>query len=593
VSIKSAIWGRLGGDVLDDRLSHALSETQRAIGDNERLQERLIELELALEDAGWETIAGFGEDYQFSREALDKIIRLSRMMYLKNPIIRRPVDLQSYYVWAQGYSVKAEGPLGKVIENFLKDPSNINSLTGPDAVLDNERRLRCEGNIFYAFYVNKFTGRTQIRRIRVDEMRSIVHSPDDSSEPYFYLRQWTSPDGTMQRRYYPDFNYVRKLRAEKATSPSLTSDDTRLSSYSANGQDVPIDWDVPILHKKVGGFSDWDFGVPEVYPALDWAKAYKEIVEDYKKTVKSLAKWAWQLKKGGANQAQINAAQSALQSMLSIGSSGYDTNPPPVTGSAFITSDQNELKAIDVSKAVVDPDKFKVILLQACAALGMPLNFYGDTSAGSMATARTLDRPTELGFRSRQTMWMGVFSDILTFVIEAAALATKNSAIKLSGYDEQTGLMKITANGRKAEVDIDMSFPPILQQNTQEMVQALVTGLTLNGQPLQVMNDGPTILRVFLGALGIDEVDDIIEVFYPEGGGKSTAKPIETYEAPLTPAQAAAAKNEQVVSPKFDAPPESAQKTKDSMPKPSQVADQAKRAQQNAQAASPKGGQND
>jgi hypothetical protein len=593
VSIKSAIWGRLGGDVLDARLSHALSETQAAIGNNEILQERLVQLELALEDAGWETIAGFGEDSQFSREALDKIIRLSRMMYLKNPIIRRPVDLQAYYVWAQGYSVKADGSpqIAKVVENFLKDPSNINSLTGQDAVLDNERRLRCEGNIFYAFYINSFTGRTQVRRMRVDEMRSIVHNPDDSTEPYFYLRVWTNASGNVERRYYPDFNYVRKLRAEKyaalnSRSRSRASDQTKQTTLLVDGAEVRIDWDVPILHKKVGGFSDWDFGVPEVYPALDWAKAYKEIVEDYKKTVKSLAKWAWQLKKSGASQAQINAAQAALQSSLSIGSSGYDTNPPPVTGSAFITSDQNELKAIDVSKAVVDPEKFKVVLLQACAALGMPLNFYGDTTAGSMATARTLDRPTELGFRSRQTMWIGIFSDILTVVIEAAALATKNRAIKVAGYDEQTGLMKITANGRNVEIDIDMSFPPILQQNTQEMVQALVTGLTLNGQPLQVMNDGPTVLRIFLGALGIDEVDDIIEVFYPEDGGKSTAKPIETYEAPLTPAQAAAAKNEKVLSPKFDAPPESAQKTKDSMPKPSQVASKAT-------AASPKGGQND
>jgi hypothetical protein len=434
--------------------------------------------------------------------------------------------------------------------------------------MDAERKLRVEGNAFLSFFTNLSTGRVQIRRLKVDEMQAIVYSDDDATEPRFYLREWTNSKGA-QRRYYPDWNYVRALRAQRELGTALGQTDTLRQEML--GQ-VAIDWDVPVLHRKVGGFSDMDFGVPEVYAALDWAKAYKEMLEDYKKTVKALAKWAMVLKKEGATQGQINAIQARLQSTLGTASS--ETNPAPVTGSTFISNDSVDLKALDVSKAAVDPEKFNRIMLMACAAMGTPSNFYGDAASGNLASAKTLDRPTELMFRSRQNLWAEVFSDCCTFAIEAAALAPRSKKVTSAGYDEDTGLMRIKADRKLAEIDIDMGFPPVLQQDVQSVVQSLVTGITLNGQPIQVMNDGPTILRILLKALGIDEIDEVIEVFYPKDGSKSTAKPIKTYVAPvtpgqekkpadspddgetLTPAQQAAQKNEKVKAPKQDGPPQ-------------------------------------
>ena len=89
------------------------------------------------------------------------------------------------------------------------------------------------------------------------------------------------------------------------------------------------------------------------------------------------------------------------------------------------------------------------------------------------------------------------------------------------------------------------------------------------------MNDGPTILRILLKALGIDEIDEVIEVFYPKDGSKSTAKPIKTYVAPvtpgqeksgetLTPAQQAAQKNEPTKAPKQSGPPQAPAPAKES-----------------------------
>jgi hypothetical protein len=549
----------------------ALSEVAKAVGHNELLEERIAELETFIEDVGWERMYGYGDDFQFTREALRDIIRLSRLYYLKSPIIKRPVDLQSYYVWGQGFELKDSNPaLNDVVQRFVKDPSNQRALFSVESAMDAERKLRVEGNLFLGYFTNLSTGRVQVRRFKVDEVQSIVFSDDDATEPRFYLRVWSDSNGS-QRRYYPDWGYVRRLRAEREIGTSLGQTDSVRQEMIG---EVSIDWDVPILHRKTGGFSDMDFGVPETYAALDWAKAYRELLEDFKKTSRALAKWAMVLKKEGASQAQITAIQARLQSTL--GTASAETNPAPVTGSTFVSNDSVDLKALDVSKASIDPEKFNRVMLMACAAMGTPSNFYGDAASGNLASAKTLDRPTELMFRARQNLWAEVFADCCTIAIEAAALAPKSKKVQSAGYDEDTGLMKIKADRKLVDVDIDMSFPPVLQQDVQSVVQSLVTGITLNGQPIQVMNDGPTILRILLKALGIDEVDEVVEIFYPKDGGKSTAKPIKTYSAPLnpgespdaasknakpdgtlTPAQQAAQQNEKVKPAKIDAPPQS------------------------------------
>ncbi len=55
------------------------------------LEERLAELELALEDQEWLKLSLTGER-EFSREGLGKIVRLSRLMFLKNPLINHAAE---------------------------------------------------------------------------------------------------------------------------------------------------------------------------------------------------------------------------------------------------------------------------------------------------------------------------------------------------------------------------------------------------------------------------------------------------------------------------------------------------------------------
>jgi hypothetical protein len=155
-------------------------------------EERLAELELALEDQGWNRLAG-SANTEFSRAGLKIVNYLARIYFLKNPLIRRGVLTQTQFVFGQGVNIQAKHPLvDEVVQAFLDDPKNKAELTRQQAYSIKESELQCFANLFFVFFVNKYTGAVRIRTISMTEITEILTNPDDMKEPQFYLRQWTS-----------------------------------------------------------------------------------------------------------------------------------------------------------------------------------------------------------------------------------------------------------------------------------------------------------------------------------------------------------------------------------------------------------------
>src|SRR5437899_2424088 len=80
--------------------------------------EALAELELALEDTGWQRLSGFG-DREFSVTGLRKLRRDTKLSYLKNPLIRRAVNVKGHYVWGQGCTMSA--PHSDDVNDVIQD----------------------------------------------------------------------------------------------------------------------------------------------------------------------------------------------------------------------------------------------------------------------------------------------------------------------------------------------------------------------------------------------------------------------------------------------------------------------------------------
>jgi hypothetical protein len=290
--------------------------------------ERLAELELSLDDTGWIQMTIDGQT-EFSNAGLSKIITLARLAYLKNPLINRAVSVQAHYVFGQGMNVEATPKtVDPVVQAFMDHPKNDVELTGHQARTLKEITLQLEANLFLVLFTNSSSGRVVVRKIPVDEILAgdIITNPEDRREPWLYKRVWTQrtfqvttgeTSVSTMTAYYPDWRY----KPEGGERVDFIRDD-------------PVHWDQPVMHVKVGGLDDMRFGVPEVYSALDWAKAVTKDLERYATLRASLARFAWFMAQKSTKG--IDAAKKKLGTTLGAGGIGAEDNPPPIAGSMFI-----------------------------------------------------------------------------------------------------------------------------------------------------------------------------------------------------------------------------------------------------------------
>jgi hypothetical protein len=464
------------------------------------LQERLAELELHMEDDGWQRLGG-DSDNDFSREALRKITRRARLFWLHNPLIKRGVFIQTSYVFGLGVNTQGrDKDVNTVIQAFLDDPKNQSELTSLEAMGQQEDALQIDANLFFVFFINRNTGAVRVRSIPFAEVEDTITNPDDAKEVWYYKRtrtkRWFDPArgtyGTKQETiYYPDW------RHRPAGGHPRTIAGAR------------VEYETPVYHVAVNKLPDMKFGVSEVYAALDWAKAYKEFLENWATIVKSYARFAWEVKtKGG------KGAVAATSNKLQAGTRATETAPAPAAGAAFVAGEGQSISPIRTAGATTSAEDGRRLLLMVCAGLGIYEHYFGDPSTGNLATATSMERPMELKFKGRQRLWQNVLSEILYFVLECSARApggvlAGRAAVFRNDWNEED------VDFGKLDTHVDVDFPDLLEKDLKAKVDAIIAAGTLNGQSPAGL-DLKTMTRMLLVALGEDEVDQLIGDLFPE-----------------------------------------------------------------------------
>ena len=488
-------------DEMRDRLR--ISDANLSLVQEQLLQETITELSLSIEDRQWIALNKIVGD--FDRSQLTDIWALSRLMYLKNPLINRAVNLQSYYVWGQGWSIAAASPLvDERVQAFLDDPQNRAELTSHQARTLKEVDLQVYGNLFFVRFTDRESGAVQVRTIPCTEVTEIIANPDDRRDIWYYRREWVQSmldeaTGLISQHslvtYYPDWQH----QVPNGRRPDTIGN-------------KPVLWESPIYHVKVGGLTDMQFGVPETYQAIDWARAYKSFLEDWATIVRAYARFAWYLRV--PSKEGVAAAKARFGTTLGVGGSSGETNPPPVVGSMLIGQEGYEPAPIRTAGATTHADDARRLLLMVCAAMGLPETFFGDASTGTLATAKSLDRPTELKFRDRQMLWADIFRNILGYVVDTAQEALVNPLPKIDPETDED-----------LDEHLDITFPPILEHDVEQSVRAIVSAATLDGKPLAgTIPDMETLSRMLLTALGEQNTDELLAAMFPEEEISSEAK---------------------------------------------------------------------
>jgi hypothetical protein len=480
------------GDLSRDQLVESLRQHEDS---TELLVERIAELELALDDEGWIRLGLEGE-LDFSLDGIRRIIKLSRLMSIKNPLIKRSVWVQAFYVFGQGMQVRArDARVTSAVDRFLSDPANEKVLTRHSARRDREVDLQVEGNLFLAMFVNSSTGEVKVRFLPVLQIEDIVHNPDDADEPWWYKRVWQERRFNAEKgsyvtkrrvRYYRDWQIPEKPGGRKTIGSDRVADDV---------------W---IMHIKVGALPGMKFGVPETYAGMDWARAYKTYLENWASIAKSLARFAWRLR---GKTRQLRNAKTKLGTTVGDDEGSAETTPPPGTAGVGLVPENMVLEAIPKTGAQVSANDGLQLRKMVAAGTNTPDPILSnDPQQGSMATARTLDRPTELGMRDRQLMWADIYRDLLGFVVRKQ-VAAPNGKLKEA----------VTEDEGEPDLGIEVSFPPLLERDIRDSVRAVVDAYTMGGRPAAGLIPQELTTRMLLVALGAEDIDAVVEEMKKDG----------------------------------------------------------------------------
>ena len=507
----------------DQLISSAMERAKSGGGGNMPLREAgpditagaYGDIELALQNVEWRREVNISW-LEFSRWGIQQIILISRLHYIKNPIIRRLIDIAALYVFARGVEVSSpDETANEVLKEFFE--ANKKTL-GQIALVDLERRKYYDGNIFFAFFADTVaTGKVSVRTIDATEIEDIVCDPDDSDTPWYYKRCWT-------RRTFNPMTGATTTDSTEAWYPALGYDPPQKPKTIGS---LPVMWDAPIHHRKCGAISKWHFGCPIIYPALDWAKASKKFLEACATVKQALAQIAMTLTTKGGITA-IEGAKQQLSTTVGPSSALWDQNPTAVNASIFASGPGTKIEAFKTSGAGGNPEEVRRYLLMCCMVVGVPETFLADVSTGNLATATTLDRPTELCFLEKQEAWREDLVLIANWVLAVSAGAASGKLREARGPKPvvireaqrrrlPNGAWKYIEATGGDEIEVKCTFPAIREGDIPQLVGATVQAMTL-GQAQGVTGiDEKAGVRKLYEQLGIDNGDELAEDQYPEG----------------------------------------------------------------------------
>ena len=451
----------------------------------ERLTASYGQLQLALEDRGWEKLA-MDSQAQFSREGLRRAAELCRIMFIANPLIKRGLNVRAAYVHGQdvGITARADGTEGtqdvnSVVQEFLDDDSNRENLTGSKARIRLENALGTDGNVFIALFSDPMTGKVQARTLPFDEITDKLTKPGDRGTTYFYLREWVE-NGEQMRALYPDVRYRPLMKP------------LRVSLDENDADKVEVHWDSPVYHLHDNGLDGWKFGIGDAYASLPWARAYKEFLEDWALLIKALSKIAFVASK----DTKTPASQQSRNSLANM------ANVP--AGSTAEMNGNQKLEAMPKSGATIDSESGRPILAILAAGLGLPVTTLAADpgQTGARAVAETLNQPTRLEFELRQKLWTEMYRTVLGFVVDQSVIAPRGSLKGTVAREDERVIVTLRGNTDRT---LDIVWPELNELSIEEAMAAIEKMNNLGVVPPL------KILELALRAAKVRDVDEIIK----------------------------------------------------------------------------------
>ena len=477
----------------------------------ELMQESLAREALDFHDGdsaiGWmELAAGSAVQRRMVASAVDTC----RLMRIRNPLIQSACEVIAHYVWGEGVEIRGtDEDVNAVVQQFVSSRGSRKTLFGATARIKRDDQLSYEGNLFLSLHRNPISGRVALRSIPFDQVFDIVSDPDDSTRPWCYLRRWhartlTSAgewSTTERKLWMPAWDW--RAHPDRPPLPA-----------SIDGVPVAADpTDPRMYHLATGGLADWEWGVPPILSVIDWARAYKDYLTNWSSLMDSLATWAW---KTTTTRGQASALKTQLESTLGQGTTpGTEANPSPTKGAVAIVSEGADLVPIPKTGATMSAEDAKALRLMVATGTSIPDPILsGDPQQGTLATAKSLDRPTELAMMSRQSIWHEVLTDLTGYAVASAVEAPGGTLRGQVLFDGEDTTIELAGD---SDPTVDVKFPPILHDDVTAAIDAVTKAAALlDGRGAEADQYLRFIAGEVLSALSVDDIDGQLTRLFPD-----------------------------------------------------------------------------
>lgn len=477
------------------------------------------DIELALANINWRREINMSW-LEFSRWGIQQIILISRLYYIKQPLMRRAIDVVAAYVFGRGVEISSTNDTANDVINAFVEANH--DVIGPGALLKRQREKSMDGNLFYALFPDaNDSGTIKVRMIDATEVQEIITDPDDADKELYFRRIWT-------KQVFDLATGQRTTEKGDCWYPGIDNDDPAMPD-AFNG--VPIMKGIPVYHRKHGGITKWRFGCPEGYPAIEWVKTAASYMQSCATLAKSHAQIAWDITtKGG--QTAIEGVKQQLQTQVNSqpGSQLWDTNPTPVDASQMVHGPGSEWKMVNSRNQGLDPKEGLTYNIYVGNTFGIPPTWLGDMETSNLSTATTLDRPTELGMRARQTEWEDDLTILAKFALKCSAGAASGKLreslkpgekVKVLGWPRKTlpdgrRVYDEAAKPKPDEILVRVTFPAIREGDMPTIIKAIAEAMTLDNKGGQIVGiDEREGVRLLYETLGVEEPEEILDKQYP------------------------------------------------------------------------------
>ena len=452
---------------------------------------------------GYDLIGGYSTSDVDSDAERNRAIDESRRMYKVDPVTWWVVQLWTNFGFGETISIKPQDKKAQETWTEFWEADRNSALLAEDALQFMSEDLLVDGEKFLLFFISTLDGECTLREMDTKEVVQIITHPDDKGTILFYKRTYTTPGGSVQELYYPDWMAYLTGALEGEVVDPITTKSTPIvekvlprgakRADMLPGKEKTIVLCMHLAHNRKGGVRGW----PLMTAAAPWSRAHKKFREDRVSVAASVAMFVRKIKVQGGSRA-VNQMRQQFTSALSA-SNSLETNPPPVAGSTFVENQAADLSSLNLGSGAGDAKSDgESLLLMAGLGGGVYPHWMGAGDAYRLATASSMESPMYREFSRYQKFWSAQFRRMVRIVLWAA---------------ETYGSKTFAEDAAKK---IDVSTDKLLQTDLTQLVGGLTSAMNGLMSPFQEKLPPDTLKQILQSAwvlvlqtLGVANVEEL------------------------------------------------------------------------------------